>query len=398
MTVFFDKTRGRWRYDFQVGGMRHAQECRDATGVAVTSRRGATDAEAEAKRIARMVPKLARAGDLTLAEVMNALSDGWAARAGWRERQKMVKEVLDFFGPATPMRAIDGSRIQDYVTFAQNQPIMVWIGGPISEPGALARRWSPHPAGKTRSPARVNRYLPLLRAAFDRAHNTRDALTGARAVDDIPAIKDLAETKRKARPVPEAALQRLHDLLPAHVIDGMVVTLYFGFRQGEAFGLTKDQVDWQASGVRLFAEHVKDAEDVFLPASQVALGYLRCLAIEADARRVRHLITWRPAKTAHARGDALRWRPIKSPKSAWKTAMKVIETEFGRRWRWHDVRAAFITHVAMTSGPLAAQRMARHSDFSTTQGYIEVADEVMRAAAERATDRPAFGLIRGGKS
>ena len=34
--------------------------------------------------------------------------------------------------------------------------------------------------------------------------------------------------------------------------------------------------------------------------------------------------------------------------------MREIETKFGRRWRWHDTKAAFITHVARTSEQLAA--------------------------------------------
>jgi integrase len=250
---------------------------------------------------------------------------------------------------------------------------------------------------RTCSAARVNRYLPLLRAAFQRAYNTRDPITRDRAVEEVPVIKDLPETKRKARPVPESALARLHEILPAHVLDGMVLTLYFGFRRGEAFRLQEHQVDWHTEGVRLQGESVKDDEDVFLPASQFALGYLRALAIEADHRRTRFLITWRPAKTAKAAQDALRWRPIRSPKTAWRTAMKIVEVELGAKWRWHDVRAAIITHVAINSGPLAAQRLASHSDFKTTQGYIEVADQVMRDAVEKASDRPAFGTVRGGK-
>jgi hypothetical protein len=70
--------------------------------------------------------------------------------------------------------------------------------------------------------------------------------------------------------------------------------------------------------------------------------------------------------------------------------MDLIEKEFGRRWPWHDLRAAFITHVAITSGALAAQTLARHSDFDTTRAYIEVANEVMRQAADRAVERPCF--------
>ena len=57
---------------------------------------------------------------------------------------------------------------------------------------------------------------------------------------------------------------------------------------------------------------------------------------------------------------------------------------------WHDIRAGFITHVAITSGGVAAQSLARHADFSTTLNYIHVADEVKRAGAKRAARRPAL--------
>ncbi len=78
--------------------------------------------------------------------------------------------------------------------------------------------------------------------------------------------------------------------------------------------------------------------------------------------------------------------------------MDEIEAQYGRRWRWHDIRAAFITHVARTSGQLAAQALACHSDYSTTKTYVEVADEFRREAAERAAERPALAIISGGKS
>jgi integrase len=174
----------------------------------------------------------------------------------------------------------------------------------------------------------------------------------------------------------------------------MVITLLFGFRSGEAFSLTESQVDWQAEGVRLFAEGVKDAEDVFLPGAQFAMGYLRCLAMEADERGVRHLISYRMESKDATKQQP--WRPIKKARTAWRTAMKKIEAEFGRRWRWHDLRAAFITHIALTSGPLAAQKLARHSDFDTTRAYIEVADEMTRLAADRAAERPALRVVSKG--
>src|ERR1019366_899744 len=140
----------------------------------------------------------------------------------------------------------------------------------------------------------------------------------------------------------------------------MMLTLCFGFRGSEVFGLTVDQIDWEAGGLRLYYEDVKDREDVFLPGAQFAMGYLRFLAMEAEARGLRHVISYR--RHGNNSKAHIPWRPIKKTRTAWKNAMKVIEAEFGRRWRWHDLRAAFITHVAMTSGPLAAQTLARHSD------------------------------------
>ena len=64
-----------------------------------------------------------------------------------------------------------------------------------------------------------------------------------------------------------------------------------------------------------------------------------------------------------------------------------MRAKYGRTWRWHDLRAAVITHVAMTSGGMMAQTLARHGDPQTTQGYIEVADGMRRLAADRIAAR-----------
>lgn len=399
MTVFYDKDRGRWRYDFRLAGTRYARECLNASGEPASSRRAAIDIEAEAKRQARIAPKLPRANEITFIQVMNDLSEGWMRRPGWNDRQRMVKELVAFFGPATPMRDIDGARIQDYITFALSKPLRVWKGGPSASgpKNETAARWKAHPTGRTRSPSTVNRYLPLLRAAFERAYNTRDPITRERAIEEVPVIKELAEPRRKARPVPEDVLGKILARLPEHVADAVKATLYFGFRRSEVFSLTIAQVDFHARGIRLRAENVKDAEDVFLPGGNDAMQFLARLVDQAKDRKTQYLFTWRQPFKDEARQAREPWRRIRSPKTAWRTAMKAIEAETGARWRWHDIRAAFITHVAVTSGQLAAQAMARHSDYKTTQDYVEVADEVTRAAADRVSNRPALGIVKGGK-
>jgi integrase len=76
--------------------------------------------------------------------------------------------------------------------------------------------------------------------------------------------------------------------------------------------------------------------------------------------------------------------------------MDAAEKIYGKRWRWHDIRASYITHVALTAGPAAAQALARHSNYATTRMYVDVADDVRRQAANRAADRPALKIV--GKS
>lgn len=395
MTVFFDEERQRWRYDFQLEKARYARECLDASGNPVASKRAAQECENEARRLARISPKLIRASDLTFAQVMNDLSEIWQKEPGWDDRRRKVSELVAFFGAETAMRDIDGARIQDYIAFALRQPLRVWKGGPAHRDGK--ERWAPHPSGKTRAPATVNRYLPLLRAAFKRAYNTRDPLTRERAVDELPAIAELQEMKHKARPVPDDVLSDVIETLPAHVVEALRATLFFGFRRNEIFRLKIHNVDFDARGIRLDAQDVKNKTDAFIPGSSHAMQFMAQLVDQARDRRSTYLITWTPYRDEKKRAAA-KWHPIKSPKTAWRTAMAAIEKTHGRRWRWHDIRAAYITQVAIMSGAMAAQKLARHHDFATTQGYVEVADDVMRAAAETASDRPALRGILGGKA
>ena len=128
-----------------------------------------------------------------------------------------------------------------------------------------------------------------------------------------------------------------------------------------------------------------------------AMTFMADLAAKAHARGTPFLITRRRTRKDPVQQAQEPWLPVHNCKTAWQRAMAGIALKFGRKWRWHDLRAAYITYVAMTSGAMAAQKLARHSDFATTQRYIEVADEITRAAANRAAARPLLAVI-GGKS
>lgn len=389
----YENSRGRWMYDFWLNQKRHAGYCFEPDGARCLNRRSATRAESRVRERVAIAPALALPGQYTLAQAFADLTPKWERQDDWTNKKRYMHELLGFFGADAAVIAIDANRIGDYTTFARAQPRKVWAGGPRRDPAlpTNARFWKIRHG--TRGPATVNLYLKLLRQALDHAAQVRDPLTGAPVIAHAPKVIDLDVPKRKARPVPDAVLSEVLDKLPQHTRDAVVLTLFFGFRRGEVFSLEIKHVDVEARGVRLEAEDVKDDEDAFLPGSPEAMAYLQRLVDEARARGVTRLITWQRKRKDPELQKKEPWRPLSSSKRAWSTAMKAIAGTHGKRWRWHDIRAAFITHVAVTSGAIAAQHLARHSRYETTQGYVEPADEVRRAAADRAADRPALALV-----
>ncbi len=202
---------------------------------------------------------------------------------------------------------------------------------------------------------------------------------------------DLAQLKQNA-----TQGRRYRDNKDGHGLGAFGTAFPVG-RPGVLAAQLLDQVDFDHRGIWLSADDVKDSEDAFIPGGTAAMAFLEELVAQARSRGAAHLITWRPTFKDPERAAREPWRPITSPKRSWATAMKTIEKEFGRRWRFHDLRAAYITQIVITAGPIAGQRLARHSDYKTTQSYVEVADEVLRAAAEHAGERPALRIVRGHK-
>ena len=222
----------------------------------------------------------------------------------------------------------------------------------------------------------------------------RNPQTGRAVIEHVPEIRDLPVLQRMPRPIPDEVALKVMEQVPQHVREAMVATLFFGFRRGEIFGATIEQVDFNLGGFRVDAARTKNKQDAFLPGAPEAMEFMRALVEQARSRGTKYLITWR---RLHKDPEALAaepWVSIKQPRRAWARIMKLIEEQGGSRYRWHDIRAAFITNVALSSGPLAAQRLARHSSFSTTQAYIAVADPITREAATRTAQRPALQRFR----
>lgn len=394
MTAYYDTKKRRWRFNFWRNKIRYQGDCLDATGAMVTNQRAADQAEAVEKRKAELAPKVAAAGALTLAQCAAALVPTWERQASWSQKRARLREILAHFGPGRAVSSISQADVDDYVSFCLAQPIRTWRGGPnlSADDPANAHLWKD--TGKTRGPAVANLYLDILRPLLVRATKVVDPITGRKALEIAPNVTQLKTPKRKARPVPDVVIDDVLDQAPAHLYDAALLMLCFGFRRAEVFGLMRAAIDWRARGLRLYHDAVKDAEDTFLPASDFAMSLLERLDAQAEERGVAHLVTWRPYRRDPAAQALEAWRPLKSPKRSWARIMKAVKKKHGQTWRLRDMRSSFITQVAIEVGPKAAQAMARHSDFDTTESYIEVADKIRRAAAEAATDRPSIRRVK----
>jgi len=404
----YRKDRGCWYSDFRVNGKRGKSEpLKDAEGNLLTAntargRKLADEAEAILKRAAKDEASRApqqQGQAYALAQAFAALTPGWKRQgaASYANRQRYIAELSEFFGASTPLVDIDPDKILKYVNQCHNTPREHWTGGPKRDPRdpANERFWKTS-ATKRRSPATVNLYLATLRAALQHGTEQPDPVTKKPILERAPKVPWYEPPKRKARPVPINVAEEAFDLLPQHAQEALTLTLLFGFRRSECFELEIKNVDFDQGAIRLDAETVKDDEDAFLPGSPEAMAYLARLVEQARARGTMALVAYRPHRKDPVEQAKVAWRKIKRPRTCWARAMRIIEERHGRKYRWHDLRANFITHVMRTTGADAAQALARHSEFETTLAYIEVGDERRRTAARHITDRDAVKRMLAG--
>jgi integrase len=389
MTTFFDKKRKKWQYEFELDGRRYGPRAavHPVTKQLATTKREADAVEETVRVAARMAPKIAKAGESIIADIVAALHPTWEGQARAKNIEVYEKEILQFFGAESSVTsALTQIRVDDFVTHLKIRTIKRWHGGPKLKPHdpVNARKWKD--SGKKLRPATINLYLGVLAQIVERAALLRDEATKERVLKEPPTVPHQKKDKRKPRPVPTVICGWLLENLAKHAGEAFGASLRFGFRRGEIFSLTISDVDFEKGGVNLRAERVKDKEDEFLPGTADDMAFMQALVDQAKERGTKFLITYR-------RGKNHSWEPIKKPKSAWKRVMAKVKEAYGETWRWHDVRAAYISHIAKTN-PLGAQKLARHSDYATTALYVGIDDDFKRQVIEKAGQHPALKIVK----
>lgn len=79
-------------------------------------------------------------------------------------------------------------------------------------------------------------------------------------------------------------------------------------------------------------------------------------------------------------------RPVKTFKRMWRELFKLAGLDYGRAkdLTWHTIRHEFVSrNIENTGDPVVTQRLARHKDGRTTQGYMHARESRVMAAVVR---------------
>ncbi len=380
MTVYYNRARGRWMYDFRRGGQRYAGYAEHPeTHEPASSRRKAESIEAllkaqadaavraEAKAHAR---DLASPVGFTLAQAMAYYAEhrGKTRRTWEYGIKRKIRELLEWFGPATVVEELTVGRVREYIAWSRDQDVRRYMGGP-------ARGGEVRSLGRKRAARTVNGYLVTLRAALNLCLEDEK-------VSRIPHVPAEDEPADEPNPIQRVDLDRILAVASDHLRDVLILCVMTGMRQDECVLLTWRQVDLERGIITLVAAETKSnrGRPVFL--NPVAVGVLRRLSDARPQPRTldQRVILYRP------NGNG-RPRPIASVKKAWESALERVglkEPNVKARYRFHDTRAAFCSYLAEQGvDPVHIKELAGHKDITTTMRYVKASNSRLKEAVNR---------------
>jgi integrase len=217
------------------------------------------------------------------------------------------------------------------------------------------------------APVRANRVVSLLRSLFNLAIKW-----GYRSDNPCKGIEWNPEDRRERFLSPaelaalSAALQEHSDQRSADAVRLLVLT---GARRGEALAATWDQFDLAASTWTKPSSHTKQKRTHRVPLSAPAVALLTSIRERQG-----------DGQCFVFPGD-VPGRPLTDVKRTWAAVCKKAVIEGARL---HDLRHTFASILVSGGGSLPLiGAMLGHTQVSTTARYSHLADDPLRAAAER---------------
>lgn len=202
------------------------------------------------------------------------------------------------------------------------------------------------------SSATVNRYLAFIRAVLRRAHREWEWL------DRAPYVRLYPERKRRIRWITPDQARALIEELPDHQRHAVLFALATGLRQGNVLGLRWDQLDMDRRSAWLYADQVKNGEDLHVSLNDTAMDVLA-------KRRGIH-----PEWVFSFRGKRIKCLTTKT----WYAALQRVGIE---NFRWHDLRHTWASWLVQNGVPLyAVQEMGGWKSAAMVRRYAHLAPAV----------------------
>lgn len=405
MTVFRDKRRNnRWAYEFELSKERYQGICKSTEGIHARTKAEALEAEADARRRARAEQGMARSGVrpgayLLSQAILRHIGNQVDSSASHVDSLKRVaRELIQFFGVDRAVVDLTADDIGDYREFSGKQHRRVWVGGPRKLKDGdedNPRLWKVLPS--LRSASEVDHTLDCLRSALKIAHCTRDPLTGQPMLPFPPDVPSVHVPKRTPRPMPDEELSARLSEAPSWVVDAAMLARLFGLRLTEALIVERRHLDHEYQAILFQGEENKSGHDRRKFGGEAGWALLQRLAEQARQRSQERLVTWPGPKWIKKlrKGEIPPkdvWRPLKTIRRAWKNTIERAAIE--QPHRFHDVRAKYITHVALLGSATLTKELAGHASMATTERYISVTSADLRKLADRATKGLRLKLVK----
>lgn len=197
----------------------------------------------------------------------------------------------------------------------------------------------------------VNRMLQVVRAILRRAVNDWEW------IDRAPAVRLLAEPKRRIRWLTREDADRLLKELPSHLEAMARFSLATGLRESNVTHLEWSQVDLSRRTAWIHPDQAKAGKPIAVPLNNEAVVVLR-------GEEGKH----------HSRVFTYRGRPVdKANTAAWRKALVRAGIE---DFRWHDLRHTWASWHVQNGTPLhVLQELGGWSCYSMVQRYAHLSAE-----------------------
>jgi integrase len=212
--------------------------------------------------------------------------------------------------------------------------------------------------GESRSPATVNRYLAVLRAAYSKAiHN------GKVEKNPVSHIYFQKEENERVRYLTREEEEQLFKFLPKEHHALVIIALQTGMRKSEQLNLKWKEITYENNEQGyITVKRSKSGRQRLIPIGETAINTLKSLTVMINNEYV--FFGKVPGK------------PFKDIPKEWEECLKKAGID---DFHWHDLRHTYASRLVMAGVPIyTVQTLLGHSTIKVTERYSHLSPEHLK--------------------